>query len=53
MYLNSIKPSVGYEDIMFVKSVTNEERQQGSYMLTIERVGTSFQRIGMIEIMVS
>ena len=51
MSLNSTKQRKDYENIMFVKNVIRNERPQGSYMLTILRVGTSFQRIDMIEIM--
>ena len=50
MYLNSTKQKKDYENIMSVKNVIRNERPQGSYMLTILKVGTSFQKIDMIEI---
>ena len=50
MYLNSIKQKKDYEDIMSVKNVIRNERPQGSYMLTILRVGINSQRIDTIEI---
>ena len=39
-----------YENIMSVKNVIRNERPQGSYMLTILRVGIDSQRIDTIEI---
>ena len=50
MSLNSIRQRKDYENIMFVKNVIRNERLQGSYMLTILRVGIDSQRIDTIEI---
>ena len=50
MYSNSTKQRKDYENIMSVKNAIRNERPQGSYMLTILKVGTSFQKIDMIEI---
>ena len=50
MFLSSTKQKKDYENIMFVKNVIRNERPQGSYMLTILRVGISSQRIDTIEI---
>ena len=50
MYLNSIRPSVGYEDTMFVRNVTRREKQHEFSTLTISRVGINFRRIDTIGI---
>ena len=50
MYLNSTKQKKDYENIMSVKNVIRNERPQGSYMLTILRVGINSPKIDMIEI---
>ena len=50
MYLNSTKQKKDYENIMSVKNVIRNEKPQGSYMLTILRVGIDSQKIDMIEI---
>ena len=52
MYLNSIKLKRDYEDTMFVKSVTREEKQHEYSMHIIERVGINFLKsvtIGVTE----
>ena len=50
MSLNLTKQKKDYENIMSVKNVIRNERPQGSYMLTILRVGIASQKIDMIEI---
>ena len=50
MSLNSTKQRKDYGNIMSVKNVIRNERPQGSYMLTILRVGIDSQRIDTIEI---
>mgnify|MGYP003133264352 CR=1 FL=1 len=50
MSLNLTKQKKDYENIMSVKNVIRNEKPQESYMLTILKVGTSFQKIDMIEI---
>ena len=50
MSLNSTKQREDYENIMSVKNAIRNERPQGSYMLTILRVGIDSQKIDRIEI---
>ena len=50
MYSNLTNQRRDYENIMSVKNVIRNEKPQGSYMLTILRVGIDSQRIDTIEI---
>ena len=49
MYSNSTKQRKDYENIMSVKNAIRNERPQGSYMLTILRVGINSPKIDTIE----